>query len=502
VTNSIYNLIGGVARVLIGILSVPMMIRALGTSSYGLYAIANSFIAFATLSEMSVVTVTTIFVSKSIGEDFSKEYKKTLRACFWATLGLAIVFTCLLFIIIPHVDLIFSSFNEKQIRDLQETLVAGTILVFIRTVQQFFNGLEQAHQNYDLLNKINTLFYLFIFGGSVVTAILFGNLLIVFTWQCFVSSIFVIVHYIYCLKKGFIEHISDIIQWPGKNIYPILKYCIKVWPGTLGGLLFSQGDRIVVGKLLGYEAVGIYAGLTSVASQINLVSALPVQPLMAYVGTLTKTDNYINDKNYENIINIVFRSTSLSVLIAIGTGLTLTCLAPEIVYFLLGSIPEGTISVILLLKLLAIIYSTYSLNATGYYILFAIRKEGLNTIVSLVSSAITITLIYYLTYQFGLLGAIVGNVGFVITLILLVIAYKKLLVKKEFLIRVYVIPLSLLGMAFLININVVYLGWRIIIFVSSSLTLLYVLWPYIGTLISKSFIKLLEGIGLASKVFK
>ncbi len=63
------------------------------------------------------------------------------------------------------------------------------------------------------------------------------------------------------------------------------------------------------------------------------------------------------------------------------------------------------------------IYSLYVLNATGYYLLFAVGKVRTNVIINLVSGVLALMLIAVGARQFGLIGAVVGNAGYALSLL-------------------------------------------------------------------------------------
>jgi O-antigen/teichoic acid export membrane protein len=64
--NGLYNLAGAVIRLLLSLLSVPILLSVLGSEQYGLYAIIMSIVTFSTLPEWSVSLLLTVYISKTI----------------------------------------------------------------------------------------------------------------------------------------------------------------------------------------------------------------------------------------------------------------------------------------------------------------------------------------------------------------------------------------------------------------------------------------------------
>jgi O-antigen/teichoic acid export membrane protein len=71
-----------------------------------------------------------------------------------------------------------------------------------------------------------------------------------------------------------------------------------------------------------------------------------------------------------------------------------------------------------------VIYSLYSLNAVGYYVLFATNNVKICMARQLTAGIGSLIAIAVGAYYFGIAGAIVGNAGYVYTLMMLLDAKK------------------------------------------------------------------------------
>jgi O-antigen/teichoic acid export membrane protein len=82
--------------------------------------------------------------------------------------------------------------------------------------------------------------------------------------------------------------------------------------------------------------------------------------------------------------------------------------------------------VVLALQLAALIYMLYSTSAVGEYTLLALEAIHVNLIVCSVGAILALSLIVALSGQMGLIGAVAGNAGYLITLILLPLGWSRL----------------------------------------------------------------------------
>ncbi|WP_229364533.1 lipopolysaccharide biosynthesis protein [Fibrella aestuarina] len=428
--SSVFNIIGGGLRIIITLISVPILIKLLGTKQFGIYSIANAVINIVSLAEWSIALSTTVLTTKDNNKNISS-------ACFYSSIILGLFVFSVTILISTAISEFYSSLSPDDVQSLQRIIQIGSITMCLRVIQQYFVGIEQANNRYDAQNIINTVSNTLFYCGSIAFAYTSKSLLTIFAWQLIITFFSVITHVLFSIRIKLITGIKQLLTWSNTDIKKVLTYSSKIWPSAFGSVLFSQGDRLIVGKLLGLEATGIYTALTSIVNQINILSALPAQPLVSYVKS------YLGTAEETKLKKFVENSSSLNVLLSIGIGIILICFSPEIINLLLGKW-TGTLNMRKSFILLTIIYSVYSLNASGYYILFAVSKEKLNTAISLTAGLITLTSIFILSNEFGLIGAVVGNAGYWITLLLAYYGLRYIPNSFNYLIKSYIICTGIL----------------------------------------------------------
>ncbi len=64
-----------------------------------------------------------------------------------------------------------------------------------------------------------------------------------------------------------------------------MRYSLAAWLVVVGTVLFTQGDRLVVGAVLGTATLGVYAVITSTVLQINSLSATAVLPILPEISS-------------------------------------------------------------------------------------------------------------------------------------------------------------------------------------------------------------------------
>lgn len=411
----------GAIRIGLFVLTIPILIRLMGIEAYGVWTLAYSVLGMVTLAEAGLSVATTVFVSQDLRKEETDSLSKTLTVTFGSILILS---TFALFTIYFSAQLIVSLFpkiDQAQQLILMQALQIGGIVVWVQLIQRVLVGVEQAYQSYGLTNLLSTIQSILLSLGMLVVASLGGRTVALMQWQA-VASFIVLLGHIW-LVRHLTRDIKLHISWEQKRSLEIAKYSLLTWFSSLGGMLFLRGDRLIVGALLGSTTLGIYATVTDIAGQINYFSALPVQPLLPTLsGINTKLDIY-KDKIQQQIKQAV----AINIVIALGLGTILFTLAPLVMQLMLGNTVNR--ENILGFRIAAIIYALYSLNAVGYYVLFSINEVKKSLLISLASGTLALTLIAIGASKFGLLGAILGNAGYLGVWFLTFFAMKYLNIK-------------------------------------------------------------------------
>lgn len=474
IKNGIYNLIGTAARLILSILSVPLLIKFIGTASYGLYAILFAVINFAALTEWSVSVILTVFLPRELASSYTGVPKtQTLKVTLLLILCLSTFTTLALWIAAPYATLLFNNLNALEQDVLKKGIQLAGFVVFTRLLQQYFIGIEQAHGKYKLVNSINTLYNLVQTIALLVVAWLYKSILPIVAVQAFVSLLFVFYHAVICHRMRLLVtfYWQGRINW--KEFKSISTYGFRTYMGALGTAFFSQGDRIIVGKLLGLEASGIYSALIGVVTQIHTLATVPAQPIMPTISALL-TNNNLTEDNQElkkTLSSVIHNALLMNVTVSVSLGCCSVLMAPEIINFIFNGVHIKVINAIEALRIVACIYSLYALNAVGYYILFAIKKEIITIVTSLVCGLFTLFLIYTLSKGFGLIGAIIGNTSYVLTLYMLYKGIVSIGLSWKLIYRTIAIPILILFLSVVVasNFNDFFLR---LLFVILTLTLL------------------------------
>lgn len=444
--NGFYNTVSGIIRIGVGILTIPALIRILGIEEYGLWTLVSAVIGMLTLAEAGLSVSTTVFAAQDIGKGDGEGLSQTLTITFGSMLLLATVAAVITYFLSEFIVSYFPKISESQQQSYTNSLQIGGLVVWTRLLQQVLVGIEQAHQRYDLVNILHTIHSLFVNLGIIVIAWFGGLTVQLMQWQAAMSLTILLSHI--CIVWLLTRKLNLHISWNNKKAFFVARYSLLNWFTSIGTALFSRADRLILGSVLGAQATGIYSAICSTTGQINLLSALPVQPIIPYLNNILSGDNLKEASEVKKYIKNLFK---INIFLSLGLGALFVSISPLITRFLF---PDTGNEYIYVFCIASVIYGLYASNAVGYYILLSTDKVSSCLVIVGLSGILSLIMIYIGASNFGLLGAIIGNSGYLLTLLLISLGMNQLAIRQDEWLKWLKFPLICFFFIIIINIMI------------------------------------------------
>ncbi len=401
-----YNTLLMLLQLSVTIASIPILVRKLGVTEYGVWSVLLSVNGISLLALLGLDTSLTVFLAKVTVGDDERAKDALLGTSFLLFTGLGCFTAGLIWLGSPYiVKVLFPTLSSG--RTVLQALIPLGGVVLLQFVKQWLTAVETGLMRYDLQTFGEGISVIVSYTGLMVVVLLGYRIVALANWFFLVTFLTVIFH-IFLINRSKIIYFSHILTWSQPQARVLLKFGILQWASQVGGTLFSQFDRIMVNLLLGPTAVGLYAVATSITSRINLMSAIPIQPIVPSISTTHA------NKHRERTRQIFAHAQHANAII---------------VYFItaviiLGAVPICNLLVtaaharelIPLLQLLALLYGVYSLNAVGFYVAMGIGRPAINARWVVLSGFLFAVLLIVLIPRFGLWGAVWANIGYSLTL--------------------------------------------------------------------------------------
>lgn len=269
--NTIWNLIGNGAPMVVAVFCIPILIRALGKDRFGVLTLAWALIGYASLFDLGLGRALTQLVARKLGAGQKREIPSLAGTSLLLLLLLGFVGTAAVFLISPW--LAGHGLNvpaELQRETLQSFRLLGLSIPFVITTAGL-RGLLEAHQRFGLISALRIPLGVFTFAGPllvlpfsksvvpVVATLVAGRIT---AWAA---------HLLVCL--GVIPELGQSIAWERSAVGPLLRIGGWMTVTNVVGPLLATLDRFVIGALVSMTAVAYYATPYEIVTKFLLLPA-------------------------------------------------------------------------------------------------------------------------------------------------------------------------------------------------------------------------------------
>ena len=294
--NTVLNFFGLVVPLAVGFLTIPMVVRALGTQRFGILALVWVAFGYFGLFDLGLGRTATKYISEALG----KQEPERMPGYLWTTIGLqagmGLAAALALWTAAP--------FISQRVLNIPDGFMAETVLTLrlvglslpIMFVTASFRGVLEASQRFDLVNAVkvpvNALFYILPLVGvalgyalpGIVVLLLVSRVAALLVW----ASLSVRVHPVLRARPAL----------RGELVRPLFSF--SGWLG-LSSVLYaitSSMDRLIIGSLITVEAVAYYS---APYEAINRVGVIPVSLSMVLFPAFSYLDAGRNGDKAEDL---------------------------------------------------------------------------------------------------------------------------------------------------------------------------------------------------------
>ncbi len=293
--NTLYNLIGQGAPILVALFAIPLLINGLGTERFGVLTLAWMVIGYFSLFDLGLGRALTKMVAEKLGAGREQE----IPALVWTTLFLMI----LLGLVGTLVVSLLSPWLVRDALKIPEALQSETLHAFYLLALSVpvvistagLRGVLEAQQRFELINAVRIPMGVFTFLGPllvlpfsqslfpVVAVLVAGRLL---AW---------LVHLLLCfyvmpaLRHGIV--LQRVLTGP------LIRFGSWMTVTNIVGPLMVYLDRFLIGAMISVTAVAYYATPYEVVTKLWLIPG-------ALVGVLFPAfaASFVQDRNRTALI--------------------------------------------------------------------------------------------------------------------------------------------------------------------------------------------------------
>jgi len=393
-TNASYGVLDYASYPVGMLLVTPIVLHKLGAAEYGLWMITTALISAGGIIASGFCDANIQRVALLRGTGQSDVIPHTVRSMFGINLLLGLMLSIAAWIAAPFAASHIAVAHQTSTRECLIALRLASVLIILRTVETVSVSTQRAFERYGgtvqtsiairLLTLATAAMLAFLGHGTVSILAATGVLMALGTY----------------LQFRRLPQILDAVSlWPHfhrSETRVLLELGIFVWLQAVGGVVFGQLDRILLGVSLGALAVAPYSLCVQFAHPILGLSASALNFLFPYLSGRAST---LSSTELKRTLLKAFACNFLFV--ACGAGLLLL-IGPSLIRIWAG--PHVAQSATKILTPIVLGSAFMGLSVTGTYTMQALGLFRTVAFISLGSRAAMMLLMIVLLRHMGLTG--------------------------------------------------------------------------------------------------
>jgi O-antigen/teichoic acid export membrane protein len=288
VKNTVINLVGQILPLFVGIATIPMLIKGLGTDRFGILTLAWMVIGYFSLFDLGLGRALTQIISQRLGKGEARD----LPGLVWTALAImaitGVIGTVIAGVISPI--LIANVFKmPDQLRP--ETLKAFYILsasIPIIILSSGFVGILSAYQRFDLINAVRMPLGLANFIAPLLV-LQFTTSLVPITFLLALCRLATcIAQFWLCLRVMPILRTEK--HFISEAVKPLFSFGGWMTVSNIVGPLMVYLDRFIIGAVISVTAVAYYATPYEMVTKIWIVSGALISSLFPVFAAYKNND--------------------------------------------------------------------------------------------------------------------------------------------------------------------------------------------------------------------
>ena len=465
-----------IVNILVSLIYVPIMLKLMGQSEYGLYSLVASVIAYLSVLDMGFGNAMIRFVSKSKVKKDKEEEKKINGLFLFLYLIIGVIAFLVGLVLIFNVANIFKVLTVAELAKAKIIMAILVVTVAISFPLSVFDSYVVASEKFTF-SKTLALIKNIMFPLTVLPFLFMGYKAI--TLVIISSTYTLIMHLInlyYCFKKLDMKLYFSFKIKDKELFRSIVAYSMFIFLNIIIDNLYANTDQVILGIVSGTVAVSIYAVGVKITS-INQNFSTNISGV--FFPRVTKTLEEVDGVKKVSDIFIKVSRIQLYVLALILFGFIV--FGKSFINLWLGKDYMDSYYIILLIITPGIVPLTQNI---GISILQAMNKHKFRSIIYFFIAILNIIISIPLAKRYAGIGAAIGTafanvVGQIITMNIYYYKVAKLDIPKywRWFIR-YMMPLLIVTLVILYFTWDIYMSLTNMIIFGILFTLCYGIYVY------------------------
>jgi O-antigen/teichoic acid export membrane protein len=398
--NAVYGILDYASYPIGMLLVAPIVLHKLGASEYGIWMIATAVISAGGIIASGFCDANIQRVARLRGAGETDSMGHAVRSMLGINLMLGSALAVVVWIAAPYAARHIAISRLTPMRDCLICIRIASVLILVRAVESVGVSTQRAFEEYRGTVQISTAVRLLTLASAALL-VLSGRR----TVSILAATAIFLVLGTYIQLRRLRRLLGDVSLWPSfqpEETRVLLSFGVFAWLLALGGVIFGQFDRILLGVSLGALAVAPYVLCIQFAQPIFGLTASGLNFLFPYLSGRTNTISSAALKRTllkAFLCNLLMVTCGASLLLLFGDRLIRIWAGPTVAHSAERILPPIVIGAALM-----------GLGVTGTYAMQALGLFRTVACISLGGRTAMLLLMIYLLHHMGLQGLAIARV--------------------------------------------------------------------------------------------
>lgn len=269
--NTVWNFAGTAVPIIVAVITIPPLIRGLGTERFGVLTLAWTITGYFALFDLGLGRATTKFVAEIIERDALEQLPQLVWSSLSAHVALGLIGGALLALLTPWLAGGFFNVTEELLPEVRTTFFLLALSVPLVIVTACLRGLLEAVQRFDLVNLIRIPAGIINFVAPL-GVLMFTHDLVAVVGAIVASRVVVLIVHASLSFRQLPTTLGGYVFAP-QQLWPLLGFGGWITVSSLMSPLVVFIDRFAIGGLISVSAVAYYATPYEVVTKLWIFSA-------------------------------------------------------------------------------------------------------------------------------------------------------------------------------------------------------------------------------------
>lgn len=391
--NTVLNFIGQAVPLVVGVVTIPFIVRGLGTERFGLLSLAWVILGYFAIFDLGLGRATTKFVAEALGKGEEEEIPRVVWTAVTVQALLGVLGGLALAGITPLIVERLLKISPDLISKARTTFYLLSLSVPVVLVSGSFRGVLEACQRFDLVNAVqipsSILTFILPLVGVLLGLQLPGIVALILAARVGALLAYVVIN---------LRLAPQLRRYSGAwSVFPrLFSFGGWVTVSSIVGPVLKYLDRFLIGALLSMSAVAYYTAPFEVISRLWILPGSLVMTLFPAFST-------VGMKRKEDLQELYIRSIKYLLLITGPVVLILVIFAPDILHLWLGADFARQSTLVFQVLLLGALIALMAPVSGG--LLQGLGRPDLLAKLYLIEVPLNIILVWFLVQHLGIVGA-------------------------------------------------------------------------------------------------